>query len=175
MSSSTCRFMASSPRSLCTWAACLLYLQRRTPSNAQSDYAATHVAEELLAPKRGARTIAQNFLEELDEDERHGPSFVKMLETKKQILKGADPNWMVVHSFFASQSEENSDSRFVQRFLECLPTEEKAVPWALEESDLKKLQATPLGRYAGRAISSHVKQILSWITAGMQRTMMNIP
>ena len=76
--------------------------------NAQNDYAATHVAEELLAPKRGARTIAQNFLDELDEDERDGPSFVKMLETKKQILKGADPHWMVVHSFFAPQREETA-------------------------------------------------------------------
>ena len=35
--------------------------------------------------------------------------------------------------------------------------------------------ATPLGRYAGRTISSQVKQILSWNTTGMQRTMVNIP
>ena len=98
-----------------------------------------------------------------------------MLETKTQMLNGADPHWMVVHFFFASQSEENSDSRFAQRLLECLPTEEKPVTWAHAEGYLKKLRAPPLGRYAGRAISSHKKQILSWITAGMQRTMMNIP
>jgi len=125
--------------------------------NAQGDYAATHVAEELFAAKREARTITQNFLEELDEDERDGPRFVKMLQTKKQILKGADPHWMVVHSFFASQSEENSDSKFAQRLLECLPTEEKPVTWAQAESDLKELHAAPLGRYAGRAICSHLR------------------
>ena len=74
---------------------------------------------------------------------------------------------MVVHSFSASHSEENSDSRFAQRLWECLPPEEKSVTWARAEGDLKKLHATPLG--------SHVKQILSWITAGMQRKMMTIP
>ena len=77
---------------------------------------------------------------------------------------------MAVHSFSATQSEENSDPRFAQRLLERLPTVE-----AHAEGCLKKLQAPLLGRDAGRAISSHVKQILSWITAGMQRTMMDIP
>ena len=111
--SSTCSFMASSPTSPCTWAVCFLSKQRRTSSTPSVDDAATHVADKLLASKR-------------DEDERDGPSFVKMLEAKMQMLKGADPHWMVVHSFFASQSEENSDSRFAQQLLECLPPEEKS-------------------------------------------------
>ena len=45
----------------------------------------------------------------------------------------------------------------------------------LAESDLKKLQVTSLGRIAGRVISSHVHQFFSWITASMQRAIMNIP
>ena len=72
-------------------------------------------------------------------------------------------------------ASEKGDSTFAAKILAELPTMEKAVTFAAAHAAIKELRASAMGRYCGRAVSSHIDQILSWLSAGMQRSIMQIP
>lgn len=134
----------------------------------------------LIAQTKMARNMAEGMAAEIPEENRNGQQLAQMLDKQKAVLQSADKYWLIEQGFFmemADESGEKMNSRYSRSVLACLPTPEK--PTTMRESldALRALQASPMGKYCGHAVTSHIDTIMGWLNCGLQRVMikMSVP
>lgn len=112
------------------------------------------IAPALIAHAKVARSLAQDSLLELGENQRGGEEIAAMLEKQKALLQSTDKYWLVEHRFFSGMAERGTH-RYGQKMWDCLPS--ATLPKGFRDSytALRALKDSAMAVYCDRAVPSH--------------------